>query len=409
MNKTAFLPLLLLGVAAPAFAQTAILADGRVLTIKQPLELFLTEGPIWDLNVDARSFVVTGKTVTIPASINGATVTIAGTAVTNAAGETVDAIGAHNFDRLLDQNAVARDTNAYRSGAVRSIFSTIENQRQDSLRPATRNLTAQEQMQSNYFATTRDIVPMHDAVLPAAFGSTIGFLGQDSTTWVYPASSGGTLKSAGHVYLDAAGNSFFIPDQELAFELAENVALGTVSSVNLGGNGVPTSFTMGQLLVVYNPDPRFPASTTGLIGTEIPRELFAQQAVGMEVAVGGYMVSEHVLFATVVETTLIDTSAPISVVPTNWLFKNNGNEIRIRGVVDQPQGIALSMRILNQTFPVNVVVDPISGGGVFDFRTKGQLNVANVSQVTIVANYVGAPAGTPPAFEQTYLRSVVTQ
>jgi len=400
---------LLGGLAAPGLAQgqTATLADGRVLTIQQPLELFITEGPIWDLNLPARSVTVVGKTVTIPTSVDGVPFLIAGTAVTSPEGLIVDGIGAHNFDRLLDQNAVGRDTNAHVTGAVRSLFSTTENLRQDSLRPASRNSAAQQVLQANFFATTRDLVPLHSNVLPATFGQVVGQLTPESTGWVYPNSSGGTFKSAGHVYLDTSGNRFLIPDDEAVIELSENVVGGVVTSVHPGGNGVPPSFTVGNLLVVYNQDPRFPASTIGLVGTEIPRSVFLQQAVGKEISVVGYVVSEHVLFANEVETTLIDPTAPLAVVPTQWLFKNSGNEIRIRGIVDRPQGIALTARILNQTFPITLVADPITGGATFDFRTKGQLNVSQVTQVTLEARYVGAPAGTPLAFQQTYLRSVV--
>ncbi|MBM3992446.1 MAG: hypothetical protein FJ298_15800 [Planctomycetes bacterium] len=397
------------GLAAPGLAQgqSATLADGRVLTVKQPLEIFFTEGPIWDINVGDRSVTVTGKTITIPASVDGIAFHIGGMAVTNAAGEQIDGIGAHNFDRLLDQNAVARDITARQGGAVRSLFSTTENLRQDALRPVTRNVSAQQVMQSNYFAWTRDLIPLHSSVLPTDFGSLTGFLAAESTGWVYPNSSGGTFKSAGHVYLDANGNRFFIPDDEAVIELAENVAGGVVTSVHAGGNGAPPSFTMGNLLVVFNQDPRFPASTIGLVGSEIPRSIFLQQGVGQEVTVVGYMVSEHVLFACEIETTLIDPTAPLAVVPTFWLFKNSGNEIRIRGLVDRPQGIALSARILNQTFPITLVTDPLTAGATFDFKTKGQLNVSLVTQVTLEARFVGAPAGTPLAFQQTYLRSVV--
>ena len=299
---------LLGGLAAPGLAQTATLADGRVLSLKTPLELFITEGPIWDINTAARSVTVTGKTVTIPATVNGTPYLIGGTAVTNAAGAIVDGIGAHNFDRLLDENAVGRDVTALQAGAVRSLFSTTENLRQDALRPVTRNASVQQQLQANYFATTRDLIPLHPTVLAPDFGSLTGFLQEESAGWVYPNSSGGTFKSAGHVYLDASGNRFLIPDEEAVIELAENVAGGVVTSVHPGGNGIPPSFTMGNLLVVFNQDPRFAASTIGLVGTEIPRSIFLQQAVGQEITVVGYMVSEHVLFANEVETSLTSDS-----------------------------------------------------------------------------------------------------
>jgi len=43
-------------VSAAAFAQTAVLHDGRVVTQVQPPELFSVEGPSW--NVDAVNRVV---------------------------------------------------------------------------------------------------------------------------------------------------------------------------------------------------------------------------------------------------------------------------------------------------------------------------------------------------------------
>ncbi|MBM3988691.1 MAG: hypothetical protein FJ294_12135 [Planctomycetes bacterium] len=400
---------LLGGLAAPAPAQgqTATLADGRVLTVQQPLELFITEGPVWDLNLPARSVTVVGRTVTIPASVDGVQFGIAGTAVTSPEGLIVGEIGAHNFDRLFDHNAIGRDTNAYMTGATRSVFSTNENLRQDSLRPASRNLAAQLAMQDKFLALTRDLVPLHSSALSANFEQLLGPPTADGLGRSYPYSSGGTFKSAGHVYHDTNGNRFLIPDIEAVLELSENVAGGVVTSVHPGGNGVPPSFTVDNLLVVFNQDPRFPASTIGLVGTEIPRSVFVQQAVGHEVEIVGFVVSEHVLFANEVITTLVDPTAPLAVVPTFWLFKNSGNEIRIRGLVDRPQGIALSARILNQTFPITLVTDPLTGGATFDFKTKGQLNVSLVTQVTLEARFVGAPAGTPLAFQQTYLRSVV--
>ena len=60
-----------LSVGALAFAQSAVLHDGTVLVQKVPLELFATEGPIWDIDVANRRILVTGRYVTIPASLNG--------------------------------------------------------------------------------------------------------------------------------------------------------------------------------------------------------------------------------------------------------------------------------------------------------------------------------------------------
>jgi len=41
--------------------------------------------------------------------------------------------------------------------------------------------------------------------------------------------AGGTLKSAGHVYVDTQGNEYFVPDIEVVIELSENVAAGVIT------------------------------------------------------------------------------------------------------------------------------------------------------------------------------------
>jgi hypothetical protein len=49
-----------LSVATFAFAQSAVLHDGTVVIQKVPLELFATEGPIWDIDVANRRIRVIG-------------------------------------------------------------------------------------------------------------------------------------------------------------------------------------------------------------------------------------------------------------------------------------------------------------------------------------------------------------
>ena len=62
-------------------AQTAVMLDGRVLTQKVPLSPFATEGPIRNLDLVNQGIVVTGKKVTIPATVNGAPLLISGSSV----------------------------------------------------------------------------------------------------------------------------------------------------------------------------------------------------------------------------------------------------------------------------------------------------------------------------------------
>ena len=125
-----------------AFAQTAVLIDGTELTLKQPVELFATEGPMWDVDIARRTITVTGKTLTFPLLLNGVSLEISGSSALGQDGEAATGIGAANFDRLLDIHATARDINLARQGAVRSMFSSTEARRIDAAAPASRNPTA---------------------------------------------------------------------------------------------------------------------------------------------------------------------------------------------------------------------------------------------------------------------------
>lgn len=401
--------------AAPclhAQGQTATLADGRVLTIKVPLEEYANEGPIWDINVANSSITAVGSANTIPVSIDGVPFALGGTGYPNANGEIVGEIGALQLDRLLDGNAANRDATALYAGPARSIFSTNENRRTDAGAPATRNPAAQATAESNYFNYLLAAYPAHAQALPADFLARAGVRGPDASQRVYPASTGGTLKSAGHIYLDAQGNRYQIPDLEAGIELAENVRTGVVSSVNAGGPGLPGSFVIGDLLVIYNQDPRFPAHTLGVVGQEIPREVFLQQGVGELVQVVGHLVGEHVLFAQEIGTDLFDPNAPIIVTTERWLFNNQGREIRFRGLVDRPQGTTLRVTITDGVTTINPIVplaiDPATGVGSYDFRSKNQLNVTNVTAVRVrLFQGNNAPLTAPVLFDQTFLRSQV--
>ena len=394
----------------PAFAQgqTAQLADGRILTIKLPLEPYANEGPIWDLDVVNKSLTAVGSKNTLPLSIDGAPFALSGTGFSDGSGHIIGEIPTLELDRLLDSNAASRDANTAFQGPARSLFSTQENRRTDAFALPTRSPAAQALVEANYFNYLQSAYAAHAHMLPADFLARAGMHSQDPASWVYPTTSGGTFKSAGHVYLDSEGRPYQIPDIEAVIELAENVRTGVVSSIHPGGNGVLPSFVIGEMLVIFNQDPRFPAHTLGLVEQDLPREIFMQQGLGRFVDVVGHAVGEHVLFAQEVFTDLVDPTAPLVVTSTNWLFRNQQNEIRFRGVVDRPQGVRLVVRINNSVFTnIPIAVDPVTGTGTYDFRTKNQLNVSQVTQVTVQAEYLNAPPGTPLAFDRTYLRSEV--
>jgi hypothetical protein len=368
--------LVALSCYSTAQAQTATLLDGRVLTQVQPVEAFATEGPIWNLDVPTQQIFVVGKAVTIPLTVNGLPFSILGSSVGGQDGTAATGIGAANFARLLDSAAITTDrvlapvgTNLgpARLGPARSIFSTSEGRRTSVTTGLVRSAAAQTSIEQNYFNMVQSTYAAHAAALPADFLDRAGLRGTGSESWVYPTTAGGTLKSEGTVYSDAAGNRFFIPDVEAVIELSENVTLGPISSIARGAGSVPDSFVVGEMLVIFNQDPRFGADVLGVGLTPIPRDVFfAQAALGTQVAVIGHLVGEHVMFAQEIEVDMVDATAGVQITIERARFQ--APNLRFRGVLVQPTGITLTAIVQGARFPVPFVIDPLTGGGAFDTR-----------------------------------------
>jgi hypothetical protein len=377
-----------------AAGPNAVMLDGRVLTPKVPESLFATEGPIWDLDLANQGIVVTGKKVTIPATVNGEPLLISGSSVLGQDGEALTGIGAADFDRLVDANAIVRDVDLTavgenlgprRLGPVRSIFSSLEGRRSAADAPGLlRDNVAQAAIEQNYFQIAQQCYEANADALPADFLSRAGLRGQDPASWVYPASSGGTLKSAGHIYVDTEGNEYYVPDVEVVIELAENVASGVVTSVARGEGSRPDSFVIGDLLLVFNQDPRFGADVLGVTEAVIPREELFRQVVEGEshIDVIGHMVSEHVMFVQEVLTLFTDPNAPIHITADRFTFRDaNATEVRWRGAVDKPAGIRLAAVMIEtlpsgaqtrRTINIPLAVDPATSTGTYSARVRGR-------------------------------------
>ena len=415
---------ILLSLGSYASAQTAVMLDGRVLTQKVPLSLFATEGPIWNLDLANQGITVTGKKVTIPATVNGEPLLISGSSVLSGDGHGVG-IGATNFDRLLDSNAIGRDRDLnvvssglgpQRLGAVRSVFGTSEARRSASSAGILREPQAQALIEQNYFRIVEQCYQAHTAALPADFLDRAGVLGRSypvteagapmttgqtfraglrTTSRSYPMTTGGTLKSAGHVYVDAQGNEYFVPDIEVVIELAENVATGVISSIARGNASRPDSFVMGDMLVVFNQDPRFGADVLGLADAIIPREVFFNQTTPGQSScdVIGHMIGEHVMFVQEVLTELVDPEANIQISADRFVIRVAAGEARWRGIIDKPQGVLLFAVLIDtaadgvqtlREFNVPFVIDALTGAGGYDARLRG-INVANTTHIEMQA------------------------
>ncbi|MDH4408715.1 MAG: hypothetical protein QE273_03770 [Verrucomicrobiales bacterium] len=384
-------------------ASTAVMLDGTVLTQKIPLSTFATEGPIWNLDLANQGIVVTGKTVTIANTVNGTPLLITGSSVLGQDGEALTGIGATDFDRLSDANAITRDVDTAvvgenlgprRLGPTRSIFSATEGPRNAADAPGLlRDSVAQAAIEQNFFQLAQLCYEANAHALPADFLNRAGLRGEDAANWTYPASSGGTLKSAGHVYVDSEGNEYFVPDIEVVIELSENVAEGVVTSAVRGDGTRPDSFVIGDLLLIFNQDPRFGADVLGLAEAVIPREEFFKQVVTGEttIPVIGHMVSEHVMFVQEVLSPFVDPAAGIVITADRFVFRGpNVTEARWRGIVDKPEGLRL-VAVMIQTiggqetrreFNVPMAIDPLTGEGTYDARIRPtRTNLRNLTHI----------------------------
>ena len=246
---------------------------------------------------------------------------------------------------------------------------------------STRDAAAQALIEQNYFDIVSAVHPSHATALPEGFLDRAGLRGEDPADWEYPGTSGGTLKSAGHVYTDEAGNEYLVPDLEVVIELAENVVMGPATSIVRGSAGTPDSFVMNDMLVVFNQDPRFPSTVFGAGEVELPREvLFDELTDGSLVTAIGYMVGEHVFFALEVFTDLSDPAAG----PTATLTRLDirPNRIRYRGVVANADDYELFVILGDEEFDVDLEVDPETGEVGFDDRQRG-INTGNFDAITL--------------------------
>lgn len=399
-------------VGALAFAQSAVLHDGTVVVQKVPLELFATEGPIWDIDVANQRILVTGRYVTIPASLNGVEWALDGTELLDPAGAALGPITAATLDRLTDSRAMLKDRvfetacpdcGPLRMGPVRSIFSTSEARTQavyDGADMLDRMPEVQRMIEDNYFFFARNIYLRHSNVLPLSWLGRIGIRNEDGSYptsasvlpnrrhWRYPYTSGATLKSAGAVYVDAQGNEYLIPELEKAFELSENVVLGTTRSVQFGDWTTPDSFIVGDVAVIMNQDPRFGAQIIGLAGQSISREYFLSNLQpGTEIAVVGFMTGEHLQMAQEIEVAMFDVSQGISIsaIERTFRFDLADGQAQWRGEAMPIQaGWNLFARIGTVEFPADVVPTLEAPGHVrYDVRLDG-INLLGITEVSIV-------------------------
>ena len=393
-------------IAGLALAQSAVLHNGTVVTLKAPLETFSIEGPMWNIDVANRQLISTGYRITIPSTLNGVEFVLGNTQIVNGEEVSLGPITAETFSNLTDANAVNRDAivdtageaGTIRFGPARSLYSTSE-ARGAIATGLDRSPQIEKAIEDTYFFLVRNAFAMYPAgTLPVDFLGRIGirtetgaFANPNGTPparrfWRYPSSTGATVLGQGSVYVDAAGNEYNIPDFPIKGFLAhvliaENVCIGNLKAAAIGNPNTPDSFVIGTTLVLMNQDPRMPLDIIGLAGSPVSKEYFSQAALpGSFIAVVGHMIGEHVMFAEVVEAAdLFDPAVGgwVTVVERTWGF-NPGRGLSFRGDVVPIAGNTLTYQYgLNDVFTGPVIslnpiliVDPLLNTARFDVRDQ---------------------------------------
>jgi hypothetical protein len=414
----AFVSAVALSTAAVAFAQSAVLHNGTVVTMKVPQELFSVEGPLWDIDLPKKQLIAVGHKITIPASLNGVEFVLGHTQIVNNEETVLGPITVHTFDRLADINAATRDrifdtagdAGPIRLGPVRSLFSTSE-ARGTAVADLDRDPLIEKQMEDNYFFLVRNAFLQYPpGVLPQNF---LGMIGIRTETggfptnnnqlpprrfWRYPTSTGATIIADGSIYVDSAGNEYKIPDFMVkgayaSIVIAENIAIGNLRAAAIGNWNTPDSFVIGETLVVMNQDPRMPCNIIGLAGSPVSREYFTTQVpAGTLVAAEGHMIGEHVMFAEVIDvsTDVYDPAAGawLSILPNSWRFRP-GRGLEFRGELVPAVGHTLHARLGQDETAITLLPDLALNMSTFDV-----LNLAADPVVTPTITFIIRDAAT---------------
>lgn len=431
--------------ASVAMAQSAILADGTVVTLKidpatgGPIVLGV-EGPLWDIDLVNKTATVAGMKWTVPRSVNGEIVTIGGTMKTNSKNTNLGEFTVDDLARMSDQRAITSSSTGgdvistrvgnggpIRSGAVRSQFSASEGAAPAGTASLDRWPTDGVTIQDNYFFQVRNAATQYPAgTLPTDFLGRVGFrtaTGAYTTdtnianrrNWRYPTTMGDTVTFQGSVYVGPNGQEYLIPDAPVKGFLvgwihSENVAIAPLTARRLGNFNTPNSLVMGEMLLIMNQDPRMFTRLYGAGNADLNQDFFFTSApIGTDIAVVGHMIGEHVMFGEDVNAaSVVDPSAAVAI----GLFDQNTqadlarSTVRFRGeVVGRPNGnftVTAQFQVSNvpgspttgQSFNVPFVVDPLTGIAIMAPRLTG-VNLAGVTTMKLTVRATGGNANAP--------------
>lgn len=208
-------------------------------------------------------------------------------------------------------------------------------------------------------------------LLDSAAPSRIRSIFESPATSSFPYSAG-TLKAEGEI-VETPDGLVFVATAAVV-ELAENVILGVLESVDTANNG----FILNGVNVVLNPDERFPADILDAGGEPISL-VDLGSATGQLVGVVGYFAG-GVMYAQLVETEVVPVTPGMDTVritrAQGRIRNNNRNELRVEGIVTPFDANAIitladanSGTIIGT---VSVAVGAVANQGEFRFRDNNQ-------------------------------------
>ena len=267
------------------------------VTLKEPIEIFLTEGSIRRIDIPTRTLYAMGRNVSFPitecnpgAGRDGPVDNLLGmTAQYEVNAAVVSPIKASNMRLVLDSSVNKP------GWPLRSLCGTMQPDCQGDSLNSSFLVSMTDDIREHYTNLGKFAFSMYPWNTEKGLRPDAGVFDSQSKTFKdeYPELPGATLITASSIYVDEAipPREYVIPDADLRLEFSENVAGGIVTAItdpltsvfltsSLGLQYSYNTFALGDLIAVINEDPRTPLHILGGPNgrTPLPLDHFMSEA-----------------------------------------------------------------------------------------------------------------------------------
>ena len=280
---------------ANALDPNEVLPPRITVTLKDPIEIYLTEGSIRRIDIPTRTLYAMGRNVSIPitecnpgAGRDGPVDNLLGmTAQYEVNAPVVSPIKASNMRQLLDSSVNKL------GWPLRSVCGTMQPDCQgDSLSPSVLASMTNE-IREHYTNLGKIAFTMYPWNITEGLRPDAEVFDDLSESFKdgYPELPGATLITVSSMYVDVNGREYVVPDADLRLEFSENVAGGIITAITspetsailMASLNIQYSynvFALGDLVAVLNEDPRTPLHILGGPNsrTPLPLEYFMSEA-----------------------------------------------------------------------------------------------------------------------------------